>query len=61
MLIIDWIREKIKSFLQIEHIHNNPNTSTFQYISDQEKNRIAKAHELKLWYMGNSAEIDIFI
>lgn len=60
MLIIDWIREKIKSFLQIEHIHNNPNTSTFQYISDQEKNRIAKAHELKLWYMGNSAEIEYF-
>ena len=58
MLIIDYIREKVKEFLGIQHIHKNPNDVNFQYISDEEILRISKAKEFKLWYLGEGGKIE---
>lgn len=58
MNIMDWIRERIKRFLGIEHIHKNPNDTLFQYVGDEEIVRNAKAKEFKLWYLGDSAKIE---
>ena len=58
MLIIDYIREKVKEFLGIQHIHKNPNDINFQYISDEEILRISKAKEFKLWYLGEGDKIE---
>lgn len=58
MLIIDYIREKVKEFLGIQHIHKNPNDVNFQYISDEEILRISKAKEFKLWYLGEGDKIE---
>lgn len=59
MKVSDWLREKIKGWLGIEYLANNPN-ERFNEHDENDILRITKAKEYKAWYIGEAGELRDF-
>ena len=57
MTIFDRIRQRILKFLGLEHLSENPNSERFTFINDEETVKKQKLDEVRIWYVGDSDEL----
>ena len=57
MNVFQWIKNKVYKLLGIQKLMGSPNDNRLTYINDDEKIRITKIHEAKVWYIGDSSEL----
>ena len=60
MTIFDKIRQRILKFLRIEHLSEDPNSSRYTFINDIETVKKQKLEEYRIWYVGDSDELQNF-
>lgn len=57
MTIFDRIRQRILRFLGLEHLAGDPNSDRFTFINDENTVRRQKLDEVRIWYVGDSDEL----
>ena len=60
MTLTQKIKNRILKFLGLEHLSDNPNSSRYTFINDDETVKRQATEEYKIWYVGNSDELQNF-
>ena len=57
MTLTERIRKRILKFLGLEHLSDDPNSSRYTFINDEEVIKEQHLNECKIWYVGDSDEL----
>lgn len=60
MTIFDKIKQRVLNFLGIEHLSGDPNSERFTFINDENTVKKQKLDECRIWYVGDSDELQNF-
>lgn len=60
MTIFDKIKQRILKFLGVEHLDGDPNSDRFTFINDENTVKRQKLDEVRIWYVGDSDELQNF-
>lgn len=57
MTLFEKIKQRILNFLGLEHLSNDPNSDRLTFINDINTVKRQKADEVRIWYVGDSDEL----
>ena len=60
MTIFEKIKQRILNFLGLEHLSSDPNSNRFTFINDINTVNSQKLDEVRIWYVGDSDELQNF-
>lgn len=60
MTLMDRVKQRILKFLGMEHLDENPNSPRYQFISNAETVKKQHLDEYRVWYVGDSDELNNF-
>lgn len=60
MTLTERIKKRILKFLGLEHLSENPNSDRYTFINDEETVRRQHLDECRIWYVGDSDELQNF-
>lgn len=60
MTLTQWIKSRVLKWLGLQHLSQNPNSERYQFINDEETVRRQRLDECRIWYVGDSDELQNF-